>query len=43
MLIADIANRAEIGAIVTSDLREIYGIKYRREKNHHHQKLQVCF
>lgn len=44
MLIAEIANRTELSAVITSELRESYGIKYRREKNHHHQKvLQVCF
>lgn len=42
MLIAEIANRAELTAIVTNELREIYGIKYRREKNHQ-KVLQVCF
>lgn len=43
MLIAEIANKAELAAVVTSELREIYGIKYRREKNHHQKVLQVCF
>ncbi|KAG4075618.1 hypothetical protein HA402_003443 [Bradysia odoriphaga] len=40
MLIAEIANRAELSAVVTSELREIYGIKYRRDKIHH-QKAQA--
>lgn len=43
MLIAEIANRAELTAVVTSELREIYGIKHRREKNHHQKVLQVCY
>lgn len=42
MLIAEIADRSVLSAVVTSELREIYGIKYRRDKNHC-QKTQVCF
>ncbi|KAJ6638641.1 Rho GTPase-activating protein 11A [Pseudolycoriella hygida] len=32
MLISDVAHRADVVAIVTNELRETYGIKYRRDK-----------
>jgi len=40
MLIGD--NKADLSLVVTSELREIYGIKYRKEKNHQ-KVLQVTF